>query len=141
MLFCLRQLPQLCHRVTRLQWLDDVFPVSSIETRLTFVISFTGWSDIINMDHMKMNTFVGNTRHFDNEMDLALRSAPTLFQLRFAFVNFLTFDQAEQFMSGRPFQDVIVSIILCLNWEFRIIISPHGEIDEQCIRWEYQTFS
>ena len=61
---------------------------------------------------MKMNTFVGNTRHFDNEMDLALRSTPTLFQLRFAFVNFLTFDQAEQFMSGRPFQDVIVS----RNW-------------------------
>ena len=98
-----------------------------------------------------MNTFVGNTRHFDNEMDLALRSTPTLFQLRFAFVNFLTFDQAEQFMSGRPFQDVIVSrnwrplcpscIILCLNWEFRIIILPHGEIDEQRIRWEYQTLS
>ena len=98
--------------MTRLQWLDDVFPISSIETRLTFVISFTGWSDIINLDHMKMNTFVGNTRHFDNEMDLALRSTPTLFQLRFAFVNFLTFDQAEQFMSGRPFQDVIVS----RNW-------------------------
>ena len=66
-----------CDPIGALQAVIVVLQVVAIETimsEIDIVVSSTGNCNISTLDHLKKlknNAFVGNTGHFDNEIDLA----------------------------------------------------------------------